>query len=200
MTLYDLLWRNEGQVLTPELIAGICLGMQPEPPSDKSLINQIPLTERTKESNGYVFSIERLADCFTEIVEQHTAQWQEVERARDGYFKPDYQAAGLAEVSGRRVQFTVRHNGELVGNCGCYISKSLHTQRLKGAEDTMYIAPDHRKGLLATRFFRFCEQKLLQLGVKEITVSTKVTNDVHRLWERQGYEFTDRVLTKVFED
>lgn len=199
MNIEDILWRNQGQVLTPELIIGITAAANTQPPVDHALINRFAPEDRFHEHGKYVFGVERLVECFDEIRQQHLDQWNEVERVRDN-FNPDYETGISSELAGRRIQFTVRSEGKLVGNCACYVSKSIHTQNWKATEDTMYIAPDHRRGMLATRFFKFCEEKLRQLGVKEITVTTKVSNDVHRLWERQGYVFSDRVLSKVFED
>ena len=201
MNIHEILWNNEGQRLTPELIVGILTGIESgKPPMPVPLWQLVPPELSSIAYAKYVFCVEPLPNCFAELAEQHQAQWSEVERVRQ-VLDPDYDALLHSEQVGKRIQFTIRdEQGQLVGNCGCYVTVSTHTKQLKGSEDTMYIAPEHRKGLLAVKFFKYCESVLLSLGVKEIGVTTKVTNDVHKLWQRQGYEFSDRVLTKVFEE
>lgn len=202
MNIHDILWRNQGQTLTPELITGILFGVNyaPAQVAPVSLYEKIPTDNRTDTYGDYVFAVEPLSVCLEEVKAQHLDQWNEIERIRQGTFSPDYERILHAENNGTRIQFTIRKDGNLVGNCACYLSRSLHTGRVKAQEDTMYVAPDYRKGRLALKFFRFCEQKLLELGVKEISVTTKEGTSVHRLWEHLGYEFSDRVLSKVFED
>lgn len=200
MNIHELLWNNVDQRLTPELIVGILAGANaPVEPVDNSIVHTLPEVVANSSYGAYSFSVEPILSCFDELTAQHKSQWDEVEQVRQ-VFNPDYDAIIRSEYAGSRVQFVVRKDGVMVGNCGCYIMRSLHTQQLKASEDTMYIARDHRKGMLAVRFFKFCESVLLHLGVKEISVTTKVSNNVHKLWERQGYEFSDRVLSKVFEE
>jgi hypothetical protein len=197
--LAEILWRNHGQVLTPELIAGVLHAATPPPPEtlDHSIAARLGPTPASYK--GATFQIERLRDAFDEVSAQHLAQWDEVEPARTG-FNPNYEYAFGAEDAGRYVLFTARRDNVLIGNVGCYLYNSLHTQKLAAKEDVLYLVPEERKGYLAVKFFRYCEDVLVNmLAVKEVTISVKTTNEVYRLWERQGYKFTDRVLTRTFE-
>lgn len=191
-SLHDILWTNAHQTLTPELIAGILLGLSYQ--EDRAIANAIGA--ETDEYNGITFHVERLSSCLEEVKAHHVMQWAEVERAREG-LNPDYATMLDREAKGSYVLFTARKDGVLVGNTGCYLYRSTHNQKLAAKEDTMFLVPAERKGRTAIKFFQFCERQLFSLGVEEITVSTKVTNNVHKLWERQGYEWTDRVLTKT---
>lgn len=193
MNIHDILWSNQGQRLTPELIVGILHGATTQP--DNALINTIG--DEKEEYNGVTFQVERLADCFDEVVAQHQAQWDEVEKVRED-LNPDYEGVLARERAGTYVLFTARKDGELVGNTGCYLFRSMHNQDLSAKEDTMYLAPEVRKGRTAIKFFRYCESQLRRTGVEEITVQVKTTNKAYMLWEREGYTWTDRVLTKTF--
>lgn len=199
--LHDILWRNEMQVLTPELIIGIEYGASTA--AGTPIGNRKPLIDSLGEFVGKAgavsFHVERLADCLEEVRLQHADQWDEIEPIRTG-LNPDYERQIEMERTGAYVLFTARDSeGVLVGNTSCYLFKSIHTQRLIAKEDTMYLVPVVRKGMLAVKFFRYCEEQLIRAGAMEITVSVKTTNEAHKLWERQGYLWTDRVLTKIIE-
>lgn len=194
----DALWRNQGQVLTPELILGILQTSAPVPPEDKTVAY---VHGRCPEQHGNIlFQIEAMRDIFDELREHHQMQWDEVEGVRSD-LNPNYEYLLSAERSGKYVVFTARDisTGQLVGNTACYLYNSTHTGKPAAKEDTMYVRPEARKGMMAVRFFKYCEKQLVSLGAQEITVSVKTTNEVYKLWERQGYTFTDRVLTKTFE-
>lgn len=191
----DILWRNQGQVLTPELIFGISHAATPPPAPNTSLLDQYGAQQIAV--SGVTFQVDRLADIVDEIAPHHQAQWNEVEVERTDW-NPDYQQAALTEAAGKYVLFTARRDGKLIGNMGCYLYHSLHNQKLSAKEDTMYLVPEERRGSLAIRFIQYCEDVLLMYGVEQITVTVKTSRDVGKLWERRGYAFTDRVLTKSF--
>lgn len=191
----EALWRNQGQVLTPELILGILQASMPVPPPSREIVTNYGACAEVK--NGITFQMERFSTIAPEVKAQHVAQWEEVEEAREGLC-PNYDYVLTCEQQGKYVLFTARRDGKLVGNTGCYLYNSLHTNKPAAKEDTMYVVPEERRGRTAIYFFQYCERQLVKLGAQEITVSTKTSNDVHRLWERQGYTFTDRVLTKTF--
>jgi ribosomal protein S18 acetylase RimI-like enzyme len=59
--------------------------------------------------------------------------------------------------------------------------------------------PDVRKGRTCVEFAKYSENVVRQLGVREIRLSVKVTNDIWKLWERIGYQRTGYELVKVLE-
>jgi hypothetical protein len=192
------LWRNQGQVLTPELILGLLQAATPVPPEDKTVAyTHGPMAE---QSGDVLFQLEAMRDIFDELREHHQMQWEEVGDTR-AELNPNYEYLLSAERAGKYLVFTARDTttNTLLGNTACYLYHSTHTSRLEAREDTMYVRPEARKGLMAVRFFKYCEKQLVSLGAREINVSVKTTNEVYKLWERQGYTFTDRVLTKTFE-
>lgn len=194
--LIQALWRNQGQVLTPELIHGLVVSSQSVPPLDKTIAYSGQILP--SEVQGITYQVERLADILDEVRHHHQMQWDEVEGVREE-LNPNYAFMMQAEKDGRYVMFTARRDGKLIGNTSCYIYDSLHTSKRAAKEDTMYVIPEERKGMMAVRFFKYCEDALVALGVQEIQVQVKTTNKAHKLWERQGYVFSDRVLTKLIK-
>jgi len=195
-SIIQALWRNQGQVLTPEMIHGLVVCSTPAPPPDLWVKARFPV--EPEDSNGIVFDVERLASVLPEVSKHHVDQWNEVEGLREE-LRPNYDYMLDAERNGRYVLFTARRDGVLIGNTSCYLYDSLHTGKRAAKEDTMYVVPSERRGMMAVRFFRYCERQLVAFGAREITVQVKTTNRAHKLWERQGYQFTDRVLSKLIE-
>src|SRR5574338_1268650 len=82
-----------------------------------------------EEHEGFVFSVERMADIKEEMKPLHLAHWEETEAHRHGLpFSPDYETFIQYEGSGRYILFTARKDGKLVGNCAMYLDRSTHTK------------------------------------------------------------------------
>ena len=199
--IYDILCRNAGNVLTPELIEGIMLTFEnQQTPQVCPLWEQVPESLRCIDYQGYQFQVVPLATVYEAIRKQNQAQWDEVEIVR-GELNYDYDRALRSEQEGVRLQAIVTDNkGMVVGNSACYVLKSMHTQKLMATEDTFYLSPEHRKGRLALHFLKYCVNVIRSLHVKQISVTTKVNNDVSKLWERGGFQLTDKMFTMILED
>lgn len=144
------------------------------------------------------FQEERVADCLEELRPLHLLHWQETEGYRRGLkFNPDYTRLLSFNDIGYYRLFTAREGGVLMGNIGIYITDSMHTQTKSAYEDTLFIREEARKGFTASRFIRFVEQRLIDLGVKEINISIKRTNRVHILMKRLGYLHVGDSFTKI---
>ena len=195
MNLQDVLTRNQGSILTPELIVGILAATSPP---DRTLVGRVPFD--VEEYKGLTFRTVRMADVLPQLQVLHKAHWKETEGYRHGLaILPDYPRMLQLERDGQFIVFGVFDaNGKMLGNTACHVYTSLHTQTLAAKEDTLYLDQEIRKGFTAVRFFKYCEAQLVKLGVREITLDIKLTNDVGKVWERQGYQFVSRVLTKVF--
>ena len=129
-----------GKVLTPELACEIELAATA--PDGKAID---PQSFGETEHDGYVIRAERMADILPELHPLHVLHWSETEVWRHRVpLNPDYLAMVAMERSGRLIQFTVRHQGELVGNLRIFIQTSLHTQTLFASEDTLFIRKNHR--------------------------------------------------------
>lgn len=191
--LYDILSRNFGNVLTPELVAGILQAASIAP--DQSInIEDIPPIEY----DGAVIHVERMQAILPEIVPLHAAHWAETEKYRHGVpLNVDYDHMVNAERQGRFILFTVRRDGALVGNCAMYLTCSTHTQQWVAEEDTLFILSEHRRGRLAIKLIQYVEDVLKNMGITEIRVTVKTVNRVGDLLERLGYAHTANQLVKV---
>ena len=89
------------------------------------------------------FAEERVRDVVEEyyrIGEQH---WKETDLYQRGQiFNPDINRYIQSNEIGIYHLFTAREEGKLVGDIGCYITPSMHTQRLIAQEDTWYLLPE----------------------------------------------------------
>jgi hypothetical protein len=181
--LQNVLWRNAGQVLTPELILGVLQGAMRPPDQyiDLSLFSPA-------QSGRYVFAAERFADTVSELRPLHQAHWLETEKHRHGLpLQFDY--AGTAEYDrlGEYVHFTARREGELIGYCGYRIRYSTHTQTLFASEDALFLRADARGGRTSFRFLQYMEDCLVKLGVREFHASGKLINSADRMLIKFGF-------------
>lgn len=173
-----------GQVLTPALCAAI--------EADASVMPDlsIPLEQfqPAAVTGGYVLAVERFADVLEELKPLHAEHFAETEGHRhDLPLDPDYDAMAADDRAGRLLQFTVRHDGALVGGLRMYVLLSRHTKTLFAEEDTLFITPAHRGGLLGLKLLRYAEQCLVQIGVREIDANSKLVNGADVLMRRMKY-------------
>lgn len=196
--LLNLLKRNVGSILTPDLAADICvIAGQME-----TLISDVDIaTIQPEICQGFIFSIERIEDVADEMKPLHQAHWNETEAHRHALpFNPDYATFIRYERTGRYVLFTLRSEGKLSGNCAMYLDKSAHTQTTIATEDTLYLLPKARKGKVASCFVAYVENAMRQLGAKEINITVKTVNKAGRFFRLLGYRHVENGLTKILED
>jgi GNAT superfamily N-acetyltransferase len=130
----------------------------------------------------------------------HKVHWDETEGHRHGLpFNPDYAAFARYERAGRYVVLTLRANGRLSGNCAMYLDKSMHTQTIIAAEDTLYLLPEVRKGRVARHFVAYIERAMRQLGAREIHITVKTVNKAGRFFQMLGYRHVENGLMKILE-
>lgn len=191
--LPDILWRNQGQTLTPELIHGILAGaaFRPFRGIDVAQFGQ-------KECNGFMFQAERFADVVSELAPLHRMQWREVdERLQFLPFNPNYEKYIEQDRDGGLIQFTIRKDGALVGYCLVRLFNSMHTQTLSAMEDSLFMHPDHRGGFTMIHFVKWMVACLQWLGAKEVRVTSKVSNKSHVLMQRAGFTPCAMQLVKM---
>lgn len=148
---------------------------------------------------NYTAQIERMADIQSEMEPIHKAHWEETEGYRHGLgLNFDYARVIDYETRGMYLLFTLRCDGELVGNCGIYLNQSTHTQKKVATEDTIFILADHRKGGTSRWFHDRVEDALKDMGVSETRITVKLANRAQKLFERWGYKPTAVELVKVY--
>lgn len=184
-----------GQVLTPE--AAVAIESSAHHIDDTSID---PARFHPLEHQGYTFQVERFRDIMGELHLMHIEHWKETEGYRHGLqLQPDYLAMLDDERAGKLLQFTVRDGGEvLVGNLRMYIGQSRHTKTLTAREDTLFVVPSARTGLVGLTLMRYAERCLLKLGVRHIEADSKLVNKADVLMRRMGYEAVATKFAKTF--
>lgn len=144
------------------------------------------------------FAIEPLATVWDELVANAWEHWQETEMFKRGEaFNPQYER--YASYGPQYIVFTARNDGELVGNCGMYITRSMHTQKLVANEDTWFLKPEYRKGRNAIKFYQFVEDDMKQRGVEKITMTAAPYNGAGRIMEYLGYGLDKYCYSKALQ-
>lgn len=184
-----------GQTLTPEAAAHVFSMATADIDAPIDLSQFAPLAV-----NDYTVQTERFADILGELHPMHERHWLETEKHRHGLLlNPDYPSLLLRERQGMLLQFTVRRGAELAGNLRMYLGTSVHTRTMLAEEDTLYIAPEHRGGLLLVlSLMRYAERCLRTLGVREIAVNSKLLNRADVLMRRLGYTAVALQFVKTF--
>ncbi|MCY1166329.1 hypothetical protein D9M73_62560 [compost metagenome] len=155
-----------------------------------------------QEFEGYTFQCERMLDILVELDLMHAVHYEETEKYRAGIpMAPDYDAMLEDERAGSMIQFTARakETGELAGNMRVYIRPSRHTKTLTCKEDTFFVSPAHRGGMMAVRLWQFVERAVVDIvGVKEIRFDSKTVNKADRMALYLKYEPAGTQFVKMF--
>ena len=146
------------------------------------------------------FSIENVKDVVDDLMTLWDLHWKETEMYRNGQgFNMDVENYIKYNEVGFYILYTARDNGKMVGNCGMYVCKSMHTQKLIATDDTIFMMKEYRKGFNGVRFLRFVQQDLINRGVVEITMTIK-SDRVRKLYETDGYKLVAYQYSKPIEE
>lgn len=139
------------------------------------------------------FQAERWADIPNELDALFGAHWQEVAHFRDKIpLAPDWNRFFALEEAGRLALVTARKDGELIGYASFLIGHALHYRHLMEARNhLLYIAPEHRTGLVGYKLLRESVRMLREAGIEHITVGVKPERDYSRLLKRLGFSLRE---------
>ena len=149
-----------------------------------------------------IYSQESLRDAWDEFYALSQNHWHETEMYRNGQeLNPDKEKYLHYNDIGYHVLYTARDGDKMIGNCGMYITESMHTQTKMAMEDTIFLLPEYRKGGIAYHFMKFIENDLLNnKKVVEIIQSTKLNkHNASRLLEKMGFQFFAKMYIKQYE-
>jgi Acetyltransferase (GNAT) family len=136
-----------------------------------------------------VFSQEPFSAVLDDILPLFEAHWHETEMYRSGHkMKPDMDRYLRFSDEGFYQMFTARDGGKLVGDAGMYVTVSMHEQTKTAVEDTWFLMPEYRLGRNAINFLRFVEDELRSQGVRDIYMTTKLSNGAGRILEFCKYK------------
>lgn len=151
-----------------------------------------------RSCGSLLIQAERFRDIWQELEPLHSAQYAETEGYRQGLALNSDVPAGIAcERNGGLVQFTVRHDGRLVGHLRVCLGMCNHTQTRILMEDALYLLPEYRPGRAVVRLLEFMEESMRALGVYELRVTSKNVNGFGRLLEHMQWQPISRGWVKM---
>lgn len=170
-------------------------GCQPGPGGEALLVE--PLV-----CGAYVVGVERFSDVAHEMYAMHDLHWQETERHRNHVPHDfDYGAQMLRESTGRLIQIMARDDaGRAVGHLRLKLNLSEHSGTWYADEDTLFVHPEHRGGMLAVRMVRYGLDVLRAIGIKEARATAKMTNRADLLLQRCGFRPVATELVATIKD
>ena len=103
----------------------------------------------------------------------------------------DHQQYHLADAIGMLRVFTVRDDERLVGYAVYCVSFSIrHQTSLQATQDSLYLAPEYRKGTLGIRFLKYIEAELRADHVQVLRQHTHPGTNLDNIFrnKKSGYE------------
>src|SRR5688572_8316815 len=103
----------------------------------------------------------------------------------------------LADDMGMLRPFTCRDAGVLVGYACFAVNCSLrHKTSLQATLDSLYLAPEYRKGTIGIRFIKYMETMLRAEGVQVIRQHAHPETALDHILPKLGYEHTHNEYEK----
>ena len=140
---------------------------------------------------------ERVSELWDEITPLLHRHWEEVAVYRDIPLMPDREVYAAMEMAGYLRCYTARAeaSGELIGYAVFVVRRALHyITSLQAMSDVVYLAPEHRGGLVGMRMLRYAEEQLRAEGVQVVLHHAKLGHPaLARCLERMGYAPQDVV-------
>jgi hypothetical protein len=147
-----------------------------------------------------VFATEPLRQWWEAAAPMQVAHWREVGRYQEKIpLRVDVAKFFQIEQLGCLTSFTARNaQGALVGYQAYFVTPSLHERDHTFAiNDLLYLAPEHRRGHNAARFFGYCITELKLRGVSLVSVRVPVEHDFGALMRAIGFDLVEHVHQKV---
>lgn len=135
------------------------------------------------------FGVERLADVWDEFEFLAMCHWAETDMARNGEVL-NLDRNRYLRYGDTYLLFTVRDEGKLVGQCGIYVTPSMHTQEMIATEDALYFLPEARRGRRMLDFHKFFLEEMRKRGVSKVFMTAAPYNGACRLLEYIGYRLS----------
>lgn len=148
------------------------------------------------------FHTEAWPDCVFEISQHWPNHWNEVALHKDAIpLDPDMEEY-LRLHNGGQLHCTVaRSRGLCVGYAVIILRRHLHYRTsLSGFFDLYYLHPNFRRGWTGVSLFRHVEKVMRQRGVERLFTGTKLSLDASKIFERLGWEETERLHTKLLKE
>ena len=183
-TLPEILVKHKGKTLDAATIIAIVNEACTVPDLRLSVETVAPMPFR-----GFVFAVERYDDCLDELKGLHAAHWLETEKYRHSLpLDPDYLGFLRMEMAGQLLLFTIRKDGELVGQSTMKLNRSMHSQTMVAHEDSLFLRADQRgNAFVMLSFIKYGLGVMEGFGVREVRLSSKLINGADKLMVRAGF-------------
>lgn len=137
-----------------------------------------------------------------EIAPLWRLHYEEIASDRDRIpLAPDYVKYQRYSDCGQLHITVAREGGRMVGYAFALVDTALHyATTLCGFYDLYWLEPERRKGMAGIMLLKETEKALKARGVRKIFTGTKVWKDVGPLFERMGWQETERLFTKWVGD
>lgn len=145
-----------------------------------------------------IYRCENFFDIVSELENLFPDHYDELCVTKDFPLAPDYEQYRSLNDAKLLVTITCRCDGELIGYIVFFIKPHIHYRTcITAFEDMYYVKPEHRRGRVGIRLFKYAEDVLKNIGIHRIILHTKVHLDNSRLFEYLGYKNSDKVFTKL---
>ena len=148
-----------------------------------------------------VYRVENIDDVRPEMEPLAIIHWCELAGDQDDIpLDFDWELYANLQAMGKILFVTVRDCGVLVGYHCSLVSNHMHYKStLHGIVDFLWIHPDFRRGFIGINLLKFVEKELRERGVKKVIMSSKSKLDTSALLSRLGYNYSERIFTKVLD-
>lgn len=151
-----------------------------------------------QQTQGFKYQREDFYKVKKEVDELFYNHWEEIAVNKDKIkLNPDWSFYEAIYNTGNLAIYTVRKDEELIGYFVVIAKPHPHYQdHLFAVNDIIYLAPEHRKGLVGYKLIKFAENDLKKMGISVLVVNTKVHKPFDPLMERLGFNLVERVYSK----
>lgn len=148
--------------------------------------------------DDYSFGVEKLNDVVWESYPLYKGHHDELNGV-DKPFKVDLPKYLQLESMTALVVFTIRNQyNQLVGHSYFILSRNHnHLDDIIADNTLFYITPSHRKGWLASKFIKYCDDYLFNGGMTEVRMHTKTRSPFNALLKRAKYTEEEVVYKKI---
>jgi Acetyltransferase (GNAT) family len=145
------------------------------------------------------YAVEHLRDMKPEMEALFPQHWEEIARDRELIkLDPDWPAYFALEAAGGFHCVVARAEGRMVGYHVSFIRPHLHYRNsLTAITDIYFLLPEYRKGRAGIQLFKEVEKSWKSRGVQKAFTGCKVAADKQTLFERLGWNFTEKIFTKI---
>lgn len=122
-------------------------------------------------------------------IELFKAHYEELDKAKDYPFDPDFQQYEDLFTRGFLRVYTARSDGELIGYAVFVLVTPLHSRTIRQAvQDLVYLHPDYRKGRTGLDLIAYAEDELARDGVDSVLQYAYRGSALSRILALRGYK------------